>query len=391
LVLLRIFEKRQLFNRKEILRLVLHREIPDDDRLARQWDELVRQMECPEVFYTYEWALAVNRAYRDSITPLLMLAYERDSLAGVAALATDRAQQETFFLAGMTADYCDFVSAPKSRRELVNCVLAELRMLGMPMLVLANLPADSATARVVGKAASFRGYNLFSQPAFQCTQVSLRTIEQKESVRHAVQHKRERRYLKSLATTVPVVVEHLGSWDQIASALPSFSKTHVARFSAMGRSSNLDSPQRVAFLLELAKLLSPPGWIALSQLRAGEHSMAWQYAFQFARHRSFYQTTFDNSFRKYSPGFNLILRLIEEACDSSETDFVDLGLGGEDYKKRLATGTRETLNVTLARSTVTYMRVAARYHAAAAIKTSPRLERYVRRVLGQPSSGSVQV
>jgi CelD/BcsL family acetyltransferase involved in cellulose biosynthesis len=373
------------------VRLVLHREIPDDNILAAQWNELVQQMECPEVFYTYEWSLAVSRAYRDSITPLLMLAYEQDSLVGVAALATDKARPGTFFLAGTTADYCDFVSSPKSRRELMDCVLAQLRTLEIPTLVLPNLPAESATARALKPSPDFRGYNLFSQPAFQCAQVSLRSPEQRELVCRSVRHKRERRYLKSLAATVPVVVDHLQSWDQIASALSSFTKAHIARFSAIGRISNLDSPQRATFLSELAKLLSPHGWITLSQLRAGVHPMAWQYAFRFGRHCSFYQTTFDSSFREYSPGFSLILRLIEEACDSSDIDFVDLGLGAEDYKKRLATATRETLHVTLARSTVTYLRLKARYHATAAIKTSPRLEHYVRRALGRTSTGNVQV
>jgi CelD/BcsL family acetyltransferase involved in cellulose biosynthesis len=372
------------------LRLIVHREIPDDDRLALQWNELVWQMECPEVFYTYEWALAVSRAYRDSITPLLILAYEQDLLIGVAALGTDRAQQETFFLAGATADYCDFVSSPKLRQELVARVLAELRMLGMPTLVLANLPADSATTTALRLCADLRGYNLFSQPAFQCAQVLLGTVEQRESVRRSVRQKRERRYLKALAARVPVVVDHLRSWDQIAPALPPFSRAHVARFAALGRISHLANPQRLAFLSELAKLLSSHGWVTLNQLRAGDHPIAWLYAFRFDRHWSFYQMTFDCSFQEYSPGSGLRLRVIEEACDSSETDFVDLGLGGEHHKKRWATVTRETLHVTLARSTVTYLKVAARYPAAAAIKTSPRLEHYVRRVLGRPSTGIAQ-
>ena len=84
--------------------------------------------------------------------------------------------------------------------------------------------------------------------------------------------------------------------------------------------------------------------------------------------------TFDCGFREYSPGSGLRLKVIEEACDSAETDFVDLGLGGEHHKQRWATATRQTVDVTLARSAVTYLKVAARYHAAAAIKTSPRLE-----------------
>ena len=373
------------------MRLVLHREIPDDEILASQWNELVREMECPEVFYTYEWSLAVSRAYHDSITPLLMLAYEQDSLVGVAALATDEAESKTFFLAGATADYCDLVSCLKLRQELVASVLSELRRLGMPTLVMANLPADSPTAAVLGPSADREGYNLFSHPAFQCSRVLLRSLEQRESVRRSVRNKRERRYLKALGGKVPVAIDHLRSWSEIGSALPSFTRAHIARFSAIGRISNLDSPQRVRFLSDLAQLLSSHGWITFSQLRAGEHPMAWQYAFRFARHYSFYQTTFDSSFREYSPGFSLILRLIEDACDSAETDFVDLGLGREDYKKRLATAARETLHVTLASSRVTYLRHAAHYHAAAAIKTYPRLEHYVRRVLGRPSTGNIQV
>ncbi len=30
--------------------------IPEDEGLRRQWNELVLQMERPEIFYTYEWA-----------------------------------------------------------------------------------------------------------------------------------------------------------------------------------------------------------------------------------------------------------------------------------------------------------------------------------------------
>jgi CelD/BcsL family acetyltransferase involved in cellulose biosynthesis len=372
------------------VRLVLHREIPDDNILARQWNQLVEQMEFPEVFYTYEWSLAVSRAYRDSITPLLMLAYEEDSLVGVAALATDKTRSEAFFLAGTTADYCDFVSSPEFRQKFVQCFLSQLRMLGTSMLVLPNLPADSATARGFARSVNLEAYNLFSQPAFLCAQVSLQTADQRALVAHSLRHKRERRYLKSLAAKVPVVLDHLRSWEEIAAALPSFTKAHVARFSAIGRNSNLDNPQRVVFLAELAKLLAPHGWITLSRLRAGERPIAWQYAFRFARHHCFYQTTFDDNFREYSPGFCLLIKLVEEACDSGEVDFIDLGLGSEDYKKRLATNTRETLHFTLSKSPMTYWKVAARYHAAAAIKTSPRLEHYVRRVLGRDSTRNVQ-
>jgi hypothetical protein len=57
------------------LRTVLHKEIPEDPELRRKWNQLVLQMEHPQVFYTCEWALAVQAAYRASLNPLLFLGY----------------------------------------------------------------------------------------------------------------------------------------------------------------------------------------------------------------------------------------------------------------------------------------------------------------------------
>ena len=75
----------------------MHREIPEDPELRDQWNGLVLQMEHPEVFYTCEWAMAVERAYHSSMKTLLVLAYEGDSLVGVVALATDAAEKQTIF------------------------------------------------------------------------------------------------------------------------------------------------------------------------------------------------------------------------------------------------------------------------------------------------------
>ncbi len=58
--------------------------------------------------------MAVEQAYRASLKPLLLLAYEGDTLAGVAALATDNAEKQVSFLCGTTADYCDFICPPRA-------------------------------------------------------------------------------------------------------------------------------------------------------------------------------------------------------------------------------------------------------------------------------------
>lgn len=366
----------------------MHREIPDDGSLAYHWNDLVWQMECPEVFYTYEWALAVSRAYHGSITPLLMLAYEQGTLVGVAALAMDPSRKEATFIAGTTADYCDFVSHPDRRPEFLELVFSELRNLKIPLLVLANLPADSTTSRALALAAHTHEYSLFSRPAFRCAQVVLSSPEQKESTKQSVQRKQMlRRHLRAMSKIGPVEVRHLRLWEDITAVLPEFEQAHVARFLSTRRVSNLASTERRTFLAELANLLSGPGWITLTTLNVGDEPVAWNYGFQFAGSWFWYQPTFDSRFQRYYPGLCLLAKIVEEACDRPEISRVDLGLGAEGYKERFATGTRQTLHVTITASTARRIKEIVRYHAASAIKSSPPLEHYVRRLLGRASAG----
>ena len=107
--------------------------------LREAWNTLVDRMECPEVFYTYEWARAVVHAYADSLRPWLLLVHEGTELLGVAALAIDLTGRARF-LCGTTADYCDLVSDPKDRSMLVEVALTELCKAGIHDIVLANLP-----------------------------------------------------------------------------------------------------------------------------------------------------------------------------------------------------------------------------------------------------------
>jgi CelD/BcsL family acetyltransferase involved in cellulose biosynthesis len=367
----------------------VHQEIPEDGSLARQWNKLVWQMESPEVFYTYQWALAVSRAYRDSITPLLILAYEHDLLVGVVALATDKAQRQTFFLAGTTADFCDFLSPSARRKEFVNLVVGELRKLKTAAFVATSVPADSGTVLALSDAAPPHRYRTLSRPASQCAQIALGSFAERLTRKNSVgSRKALRYYLKGLGKHGPVSVDHLESRECLATALPEFMRAHITRFSVAGRRSNLANPQRQAFLSELAGLLSPAGWIVLSVLRVGNDRVAWNYGFRFSGSWFYYQPTFDIGWEKFSPGFCLLSKIVEAACDDPGIERVDLGLGAEGYKARFATGTRQTVDVTVTGSTTHYLKEAARHHVVAAIKSSPRFEYGVRRILGRAPVGS---
>jgi len=358
------------------VRLVVLHEIPEDASLRQQWNELVQRVDQPQVFYTYEWSLAVQRAYHATLQTLLFLAYESESLCGVASLAAGVEGRRVSFLCATTGDYCDFISLPEHKPAFVAEVLAELRKQGFGDVTLTNLPADSNTVAAIQRASARNGYLYFARTAYDCAQVSLAQLERRPGEDKPVLPRKKmlRRFLNAMGREAPVRLDHARSWDAVEPILPQFMQSHVARFLATGRISNMACPERRLFLQELAKLLSEPGWLALTRMMSGDSAFAWNYGFEFRDTWFWYQPTFDSVLEKYSPGFCLLAKLIEEAADNPALRLVDLGLGSEEYKERFANQTRETLYVTLRASPLQHAREILRYRAAEIVKTSPRLE-----------------
>lgn len=369
------------------LRLVVLSEIPEDASLRRQWNALVLRVDQPQVFYTYEWSLAVQRAYGVVLHPLLFLGYdESESLCGIAALAQEQeGDGRASFLCGTTGDYCDFLATPEHKARFVRAVLAELRKRGLDAVTLTNLPADSNTMTALGQAAEESGYHSFARTAYICAQVSLSKLERRPGETKPVLpgKKMVRRSLAAMGKESPVRLDHARSWDAISPLVTPFADAHVARFEATGRTSNLAQPQRRLFLAELAKLLSERGWVVLTRMMSGERTLAWNYGFQFDGAWFWYQPTFDNGLEKFSPGFCLLAKIVEEAAEDPSLRMVDLGLGAEEYKERFANQSRETMYVTLRASMAQHVHEILRYRAAAMIKTSPTIEAGVRKVVAR--------
>jgi CelD/BcsL family acetyltransferase involved in cellulose biosynthesis len=378
LVLLRIYHIPEVI---ESLRLVVLKEIAEDTSLWNQWNELIRKLDQPQVFHTYEWALAVQRAYSATLSPLVFLAYDdRNSLCGLTALAIDSECTRASFLCATTGDYCDFLAMPEYKVAFVSAVLADLRSRGIGEITLTNLPADSATLSAIQQHSTEYGYRSFARTAYICAQVSLRKLERQAGKKPVLPGQRTmRRKLKALGS--PVRLDHACSWSEVGPILPEFAQAHISCFQATGRVSNLARPERRLFLEELAKLLSEPGWLILTRLMTGDQAIAWNYGFQFEGVWFWYQPTFDTDLERFSPGSCLLAKLIEEASENPAMHMVDLGLGAEGYKERFANETRETLYVTLRSSTAKHIHEIVRYHAAQLVKASPRLEANVRKMV----------
>ncbi len=360
--------------------------------LREQWNALVMEADRPEVFYTYEWALAVHRAYAGVLVPWLLLQYEGDALVGVAALAIESGRPKATFLSGATADYCDFLSPPERRIALVNCVLGELRKAGVQELVLPNVLSTSATVEAVGKVAGDYGYHVFWRTAYICPQVNLGSAEDREQLKTRLNKRKIfRRGMNFLGRRGKVSLVHRTTPEAVEEVLPEFALAHVARFLATGRLSNLVSQRRRDFVGELARLLSKSGWLALSQMLVGDQPIGWNFGFRFRGSWFWYQPTFETSYEQISPGYCLLSNIIAEACNTPEIRSVDLGLGEEEYKERFASDSRVTLHATITTSRGRQMAEMARYGTARVAKVSPRLENGLRSGIRRMSAARSRV
>lgn len=359
------------------LRLVVLTDIPEDAELRQQWNALVNRVDRPQVFYTYEWSLAVQRAYISTLHPLVILAYDdANSICGVAALATDADSRRASFLCATTGDYCDFLSTEDRKKEFIPAVLAELRKRDIRRVELANLPEDSTTLALLHESSRQRGFHCYARTAYVCAQVSFDRLERgKDGKPFAPGLKRLRRFEKAMGSGAPVRTEHRRSWETVEPVLPEFMRAHVARFLEIGRLSNIADRQRRVFLTELAKILSQSHWFVLSRMLAGDRPVAWHYGFQFHGSWFWYQPTFDSSVEKHWPGFCLLSQVIQDSLEIPGLNTLDLGLGSEAYKAKFANESRETLYVTLHTSLLENWSTIIRHKAVEAVKSSPRWEK----------------
>jgi CelD/BcsL family acetyltransferase involved in cellulose biosynthesis len=376
------------------VRVTVLKEIPEDPDLSEAWNTLVLTMDHPEVFFTYQWALAASRGFQKHLTPLLFLVYDAAQLAGVAAFAIDpKAPRAAFFLTSSTADYCDIVSTPANRRAVLVALLEEIKNLGLSDVVLANVPSNSATLQELPSLAGANRFYVTSRSAYNCGVVQLGGEAQRETLLQTLANKsRERRALKKLTNLGEVKVIHLTEPEAIGSSVQSIVSAQISRFLASNRVSPLVGTERRTFLHHLSDLLSHSGWLKISQLEIDGRPVAWNYGFRFGGSWFWYLPTFQMEYEHVSPGSCLLRLLVEEGARDASLQWLDLGLGDEPYKDRYANNVRQTRYVRLSRGLPRHMVRVGRELVTRMAAHFPRLGSKLRnvRALGQKLAGRVE-
>jgi hypothetical protein len=151
-------------------------------------------------------------------------------------------------------------------------------------------------------------------------------------------------------------------------ALPLIFGAQISRFLATNRLSPLIQQETRVFLTELAQLLSPAGWLKVSQLEVNGEAIAWNYGFRFLDSWFWYLPTFYIQYEESSPGSCLLRLLTEEACADPSVKRLDLGLGEEAYKKRFSNTISSTRYVELSKKLSRHTANVGRHWLAEAVK-----------------------
>src|ERR1019366_505545 len=129
---------------------------------------------------------------------------------------------------------------------------------------------------------------------------------------------------------------------------------------------------------ELGRLLSPAGWLKVSQLEVNGRPVAWNYGFRFFDSWFWYLPTFQTQYEESSPGSCLLRLLTEEACADPSVKRLDLGLGDETYKERFSNAVCSTRHLQLSKSITRNVVNVGRHWLAASTGRFPILDNQLR-------------
>jgi CelD/BcsL family acetyltransferase involved in cellulose biosynthesis len=110
-----------------------------------------------------------------------------------------------------------------------------------------------------------------------------------------------------------------------------------AQYRRTGRWDRLSEQWVVSLFEDLLQNPSEGCVAVLSTLRAGDRIVALHFGLRAGSNLSYWFPTYDPAVSRYSPGLVLLLGIIESA-GASGVRRIDLGVGEEEYKRRLMTG-----------------------------------------------------
>jgi len=336
----------------------------DLSSLQRDWNRLSETAELPNVFMTFDWFRAWNQRraqeHRSGLRRLEVLVLKKDgAVAGIAPLICRESSRFGFIVRRLEslaspADYYDFVVGgdPAGQIEAIVDFLAQtrdrwdlvdlraLRKTGNGQaLIESSLSHTNLTYRILLEDRC--PYLPIDAPwAVMLSRLSrsacgivdgLRTLRKK-------QHRLNRMSAEGLRVRIvedpqdePALLEKLIALE---------SQKHIE-----GESMAPLLAKYPEVFQSLFDTLGPRGWIYVALMELGDRPLAWLMGFRCGKKLWAYQTAYDRSFSRLSPGTMLIPAVLDYGFSHGYEEYDFLRDDEEPYKMRWSTGCHETFRL----------------------------------------------
>lgn len=299
-------------------------------------------------FATPEWFEAWLRHYGTGGEIEVAVVSEDGRLLGLIPLVTQRSGpiRVTKIAGAGLADLLHPVAPPAAEAKVAGAVIADLlRRRRCGAFVLDNVDADASwwhqgaaglrlreQGRAVGPYASLEGLDFAGY---------LRA-------RSSSFRKQLLRFERRLDRQAAITLRQSDDPERLPADLATFLRLHFERWE-QGRGSSLDTARAPAFLRTFAAAAHERGWLRLLIMEADEEPIAAFFGWRIGGRFAFYQSGFDQAWRRFSVGLVLHGKMIARAIAEGAAEY-DMLLGGEAYKDRFCDAKRNLSTVALTRS-----------------------------------------
>jgi CelD/BcsL family acetyltransferase involved in cellulose biosynthesis len=312
------------------LRTVTTRE--ELERLAPEWDTLVRAMPRPSPFLLHAWVDEWWRHYGDDAALYVPVAFASGTLVGAAPFTRrrERGVPVLRFLGGRQSVLSDLLLAPDAPPSIARDLAGRVTAAEAAYVDAYGLPCRSRLAAALGP--SLRLIERVEAPVLELTDGWDVVYRAKTSSKKRNLHRRRRRQLAELGRLEVAVAREP---DELARALEEAFRLHALRWEGRPDGSGFVTAvgQRFhrAVLLRLAEHDVP----RIVLLKLDGRAIAFHYYFALEGVMYVHRLAFDPALARYSPGLVNTLDTVEAAAAEGLTRVEFLG-GAERYKRELA-------------------------------------------------------
>lgn len=299
--------------------------------LKDAWNELVAGMECPEIFYLWEWNFYYFRHYRERDRLLIVVVrHSSGRIAGIAPFCVRDVRRFGCLarvvdtIVAEIGDYQNvLIHADYHRGQIVSAVLGCLRDRSSEwdVIDISQLCSrDPSTFHIVNVAQAYTDWSVRVQTL---TPVAVRNLKAGRVVENTRQLRQVRNRLKTL--TKQGFTVRVGCSD-ISEHWPAFTSLHRHAW----RTSPLNTPHGRRFFEELTRSEGMRDKMEFSFIEFQGRPVAMHFGFIDTRKVYFYMPAMDRAFRRERVGAALLSAIVDHYVETH--DRFDFLRGMEDYK-----------------------------------------------------------